>query len=57
MWCSNDLQSAGVEFPPQEENSVPFFTPPPTQRTVDSTAQHDDAGVQASLQPDASGLR
>ncbi|KAI9113283.1 hypothetical protein K1719_015808 [Acacia pycnantha] len=52
----NELKSAGVEFPPQGENSVPFFTPPLTQRTVDSTAQYDDAGVQASLQPDASGL-
>ncbi|KAL8459381.1 hypothetical protein ACS0TY_036755 [Phlomoides rotata] len=25
-------QSAGVEFPPQEENNVPVFTPPPIHR-------------------------
>ncbi|KAJ0085637.1 hypothetical protein Patl1_08202 [Pistacia atlantica] len=51
----NELRSAGVEFPPRAENSVPFFTPPQTQPVVNPTS-YDDAAIQASLQSDASGL-
>lgn len=52
----NELRSAGVEFPPREENSVPFFTPPQTQPIVHPTSGFDDAAIQASLQSDASDL-
>lgn len=52
----NELRSAGVEFPPRVENSVPFFTPPQTQPIVEPTSAFDDAAIQASLQSDASGL-
>ncbi|XP_059453872.1 TOM1-like protein 4 [Corylus avellana] len=52
----NELKSAGVEFPPREENSVPLFTPPQTQPIVHHTSAFDDAAIQASLQADASGL-
>ncbi|KAK7353261.1 hypothetical protein VNO80_18702 [Phaseolus coccineus] len=52
----NELKSAGVEFPPRDENSVPFFTPPQTQPIVHSAEEYDDATIQASLQSDASGL-
>lgn len=52
----NELKAAGVEFPPREENSVPFFTPPQTQPIVNSAAEFDDAAIQASLQSDASDL-
>ena len=50
-------QSAGVEFPPRAENSVPFFTPPQTQPIADAPSAYEDAAIQASLQSDASGLR
>ncbi|KAB2603669.1 target of Myb protein 1-like [Pyrus ussuriensis x Pyrus communis] len=52
----NELRSAGVEFPPREENSVPIFTPPQTQPVVSPVTSYDDAAIQASLQSDASGL-
>lgn len=54
---SLNQQSAGVEFPPREENSVPFFTPPQTQPVVYPTSGFEDAAIQASLQADASDLR
>ncbi|PRQ24953.1 putative target of Myb protein [Rosa chinensis] len=52
----NELRSAGVEFPPREENSVPLFTPPQTQPVVPPVTSYDDAAIQASLQSDASDL-
>ncbi|KAI3820077.1 hypothetical protein L1987_13933 [Smallanthus sonchifolius] len=52
----NDLKSAGVDFPPKEENSVPLFTPPQTHPVVHSASPYEEAAIQASLQTDASGL-
>ncbi|KAJ7965465.1 Target of Myb protein 1 [Quillaja saponaria] len=52
----NELKSAGVEFPPQEENSVPFFTPPQTQPIVHPAATYEEAAIQASLESDVSAL-
>lgn len=52
----NELKSAGVEFPPRAENSVPLFTPPQTQPIIHSASSYEDEAVQASLQTDASGL-
>ncbi|XP_010539704.1 PREDICTED: TOM1-like protein 2 [Tarenaya hassleriana] len=44
----NELRSAGVDFPPRAESSIPFFTPPQTQ----PIASDEDAAIQASLQSD-----
>ncbi|KAK9053776.1 hypothetical protein SSX86_024850 [Deinandra increscens subsp. villosa] len=49
--------SAGVDFPPKEENSVPLFTPPQTHPVVNPTSPYEEAAIQASFQTDASGLR
>lgn len=52
----NELKSAGVEFPPQEENVVPLFTPPQTQPISYPAPAYEDETVQASLESDPSGL-
>ncbi|KAK9757482.1 hypothetical protein RND81_01G165100 [Saponaria officinalis] len=52
----NDLKSAGVNFPPREENSVPLFTPPQTQPITHSTPAFEDVTIEASLESDPSGL-
>lgn len=54
---SGNWQSAGIEFPPRDVNSVPLFTPPQTQPVVPPELAYDDAAIQASLQSDASDLR
>lgn len=58
LFIFNNSQSAGVEFPPREANSVPFFTPPQTQPVAHlAGAEYDDAAIPASIQSDTSDLR
>lgn len=52
----NELKSAGVDFPPREENTVPLFTPPQSHPIVHPTSPYEEAAIQASLQTDNSGL-
>ncbi|MQL70557.1 hypothetical protein Taro_002873 [Colocasia esculenta] len=52
-----ELRSAGVEFPPRSENSVPLFTPPQSHPIVHPEhPTYEDAALEASLQSDASAL-
>uniref|UniRef100_A0ACD6A249 Uncharacterized protein n=1 Tax=Avena sativa TaxID=4498 RepID=A0ACD6A249_AVESA len=59
-----ELVSAGVGFPPREENTVPLFTPPQTQplrqpHVYPPGQSYEDVAIQASLQssgPAASAL-
>uniref|UniRef100_A0A0D3HJ87 VHS domain-containing protein n=1 Tax=Oryza barthii TaxID=65489 RepID=A0A0D3HJ87_9ORYZ len=54
-----ELRSAGVDFPPREENTVPLFTPPQTQPLRQPHLypppgqSYEDAAIQASLQSSA----
>ncbi|XP_024977219.1 TOM1-like protein 4 [Cynara cardunculus var. scolymus] len=52
----NELKSAGVDFPPREENSVPLFTPPQTHPIVHPASTYEESAIQASLEIDASGF-
>ncbi|XP_048130177.1 TOM1-like protein 3 isoform X2 [Rhodamnia argentea] len=51
----NELMIAGVRFPPREEKGVPFFTPPQSHG-VHSTSAFGTASIEASTQPNTSGL-
>ncbi|CAM0874767.1 unnamed protein product [Alopecurus aequalis] len=53
-----ELRTAGVDFPPREENTVPLFTPPQTQplrqpHVYPPGQSYEDVAIQASLQSSA----
>ncbi|EPS66239.1 hypothetical protein M569_08540, partial [Genlisea aurea] len=53
-----ELLSAGVNFPPRAENSVPLFTPPQTHAVEQITFPYEEAAIiaEASFDSDPSGL-
>ncbi|KAM0900144.1 hypothetical protein ACQ4PT_020849 [Festuca glaucescens] len=53
-----ELRTAGVDFPPREENTVPLFTPPQSQplrqpHLYPPGQSYEDVAIQASLQSSA----
>ena len=54
---SSYWQSAGIKFPPREENSVPLFTHLQTQSISHSAPAYEDATIPASTESDPSDLR
>uniref|UniRef100_A0A7C9EXK8 VHS domain-containing protein n=1 Tax=Opuntia streptacantha TaxID=393608 RepID=A0A7C9EXK8_OPUST len=52
----NELKSAGIKFPPREENSVPLFTHLQTQSISHSAPAYEDATIPASTESDPSDL-
>lgn len=51
------MQSAGLEFPPRVENSLSWFTPPPTHHLPHSTSPYEEEVDILALETDPSGLR